>query len=113
MTTADAASHLVMIAPGVGQGRRLSPPRTGRRGRPKGESAEQSVMPDAEAAVAEIQWFLTKLYHPRQKKGAIRARAIELAAEEFGLESETLRKYCKRSAGERQRLSPRPKIDLP
>jgi hypothetical protein len=93
----------------------LPPPQTGRRRRPpmaKEERAVLSVMPDAERAFTEIEWFLTKCYYPKQKKSAIRDRAFEFAAAQFGIrDAETLRKYCKRSAGERQRLWPRPKID--
>jgi hypothetical protein len=94
----------------------LPPPQTGRRRRPpmaKEERAVLSVMPDAERAFVEIEWFLTKCY-PDQIKKAIRDRAYEFAAAQFGIrDAETLRKYCKRSAGERQRLWPRPKITFP
>ena len=89
------------------------PERTGSEGRPKGERAFLSVMPDAERAFVEIEWFLTELY-PKQKKTAIRNRAYELAAAEFGIaDTVTLTNYCKRSRSERQRLWPRPKITLP
>ena len=88
------------------------PERTERRGAPKGERAFLSVMPDAERAFVEIEWFLTELY-PKQTKKAIKDRAYALAAAQFEIEPETLRKYCKRSSGERQRLWPRPKISLP
>jgi hypothetical protein len=87
------------------------PQRTAKPGRPKAESLERNPLPAAEMAVVEVRWFLTKLY-PQQKKGTIKARAIELVAEEFRIKRKTLRKYCfGRSAGERQRLGPRPWID--
>jgi hypothetical protein len=101
------------------------PQRTGVSGRPKGERAFRSVMPDAERAVVEIKWFLTQVYLRQAKEGeirkmknAIRKMAFELAAEQFEIEESELQKYWKSSGGERKgkgwsrRFWPRPKITI-
>jgi hypothetical protein len=93
----------------------LYPEQETRVGRPKA-SPELSVMPDAERAYTEIKWFLTEIYYGegirpnRQRKNEINDRSFEFAAAQFEMEPETLRKYCIRSGGERQRLWPRPRL---
>jgi hypothetical protein len=88
------------------------PVRTGRRGRPR-EGAYRSAMPAAERAFVEITWFLTKCYYPTIRKPAIRRRALEFAAAEFGTSELKMGDYWRRHASERQRLWPKPSIDLP
>jgi hypothetical protein len=65
----------------------------------------------AEMAVEEIRWWLTQFYS-QQEKDAIKELAIALAAKEFEIRRNSLRKYCERSPGEPHRWGPRPDIDF-
>jgi hypothetical protein len=86
----------------------FKPPKK-RKTKPKQERAALSVLPDAERAYAEIVGFFKWIY-PDQSKPDISDRAFRLAARQFGIKTNTLVTYWRRSENNRRRLSPRPEI---